>query len=148
MAKKPHNPAIGTEFLKIQLKKMFAETFSKEELKKIENDFFQGRSLDEVLNLTPLTPIGDYLLLLTALRGKVSEKINFTWAPSDFMVMRYDTENFDRSSATQEWEDAKQAFIRSCNGRIPTPAELSDYENPDPSPLEEPAWMATIPKSL
>lgn len=145
MNEKPYNPAVGALYLKRLLTEQFEKKCDDNFRKEVEERVLGGRKLEDVLNLTPETPLGDFLLLLVALRSKLSEEVNLTWKPANFMVMRHRTENFDPEDAKSEWAEAKNSFIASCGDRQPTEKELSYYENPEPKLPDEPAWMREVP---
>lgn len=147
MSEKPYNPEVGALYLKRVLTAQFDAKCDAAFRSEVEAKILGGRNLDDVLNLTPETPLGDYLLLLVALRSKIEPEVNLTWKPANFMVMRHRSENFDQNDAHSEWEEAKRAFIESCGQREPTAQELSFYENPEPKLPDEPAWMQAIPFS-
>lgn len=145
MNEKPYNPAVGALYLKRVLTEQFKQKCDEAFRKEVESKVLGGRKLDDVLELSPETPLGDFLLLLVALRSKLSEEINLTWKPVNFMVMRHRTENFDINDANAEWAEARQAFIDSFAGNEPIDLDL--YENPEPQLPDEPNWMKEIPLS-
>lgn len=145
MKRKPFNPLVGTTAMVRSFKEIFSREFTQEEIAGLAETYFNGRTLDDMLQLKPETPLGDFLLILTALNSKVRQEVNLTWVAPTAMSIRYGTENTPQSEISLALEDAKASFIKSLGGREPTDAELADFDHAGLA--DEPEWMRSIPLS-